>query len=64
MEYLIFSIVSMIVAGIITGCIMLFMMILGITDADMTINRFLLFIFVYWTVDCMIEFYESNRKDK
>lgn len=64
MEYLIFSIISMIVAGIITGCIMLFMMILGITDADMTINRFLLFIFVYWTVDCIIEFYESNRKDK
>lgn len=64
MEYLIFSIVSMIVAGIITGCMMLFMMILGITDADMTINKFLLFIFAYFTADCIIEFYESNRKDK
>lgn len=63
MKYLIFGIVSMIVAGIVTGLIQFFIILLGITDADITINRVLLFIFAYCTVDCMIDFYKHNRKE-
>lgn len=63
MEHLIVGIVSMIIAGIITGSIQFFIILLGITDADITINRVLLFIFVYITADCMIDFYKHNRKE-
>ena len=63
MEHLICGIVSMIVAGIVTGLIQLFIMLFGITDADITINRVLLFIFAYCTVDCMMDFYKRNRKE-
>ena len=63
MEYLICGIVSMIVAGIVTGLIQFFIILLGITDADITINRVLLFIFAYCTADCMIDFYKHNRKE-
>lgn len=63
MEYLIVGIVSMIIAGIITGSIQFFIILLGITDADITINRVLLFIFAYITADCMMDFYKRNRKE-
>ena len=63
MEHLIVGIVSMIVAGIITGLIQFFIILLGITDANITINRVLLFIFAYITADCMIDFYKHNRKE-
>ena len=63
MEHLICGIVSMIVAGIVTGSIQFFIILLGITDADITINRVLLFIFAYCTTDCMIDFYRHNRKE-
>lgn len=63
MEHLIVGIISMIIAGIITGLIQLFIMLFGITDADITINRVLLFIFAYCTADCMIDFYRHNRKE-
>ena len=63
MKYLIVGIVSMIIAGIITGLIQFFIILLGITDADITINRVLLFIFTYCTVDCMMDFYKHNRKE-
>ena len=63
MEHLIVGIVSMIIAGIITGSIQFFIILLGITDADITINRVLLFIFAYITADCMIDFYKHNRKE-
>ena len=63
MKYLIAGIVSMIIACIITGLIQFFIILLGITDADITINRVLLFIFTYCTVDCMMDFYKHNRKE-
>lgn len=63
MEHLIVCIVSMIIAGVITGSIQFFIILLGITDADITINRVLLFIFTYCTVDCMMDFYKHNRKE-
>ena len=63
MKYLIVGIVSMIIACIITGLIQFFIILLGITDADITINRVLLFIFVYITTDCIVDFYERNRKE-
>ena len=63
MKYLIVGIVSMIIACIITGLIQFFIILLGITDADITINRVLLFIFAYCTVDCRMDFYEHNRKE-
>lgn len=63
MEHLIVGIISMIIAGIITGLIQLFIMLFGITDADITINRVLLFIFAYCTADCIIDFYKHNRKE-
>lgn len=63
MKYLIVGIVSMIIACIITGLIQFFIILLGITDADITINRVLLFIFTYCTVDCMMDFYKHNRKE-
>ena len=63
MKYLIVGIVSMIIACIITSLIQFFIILLGITDADITINRVLLFIFTYCTVDCMMDFYKHNRKE-
>ena len=63
MKYLIVGIASMIIACIITGLIQFFIILLGITDADITINRVLLFIFTYCTVDCMMDFYKHNRKE-
>lgn len=63
MKYLIVGIVSMIIACIITGLIQFFIILLGITDVDITINRVLLFIFTYCTVDCMMDFYKHNRKE-
>ena len=54
MKYLICGIVSMIVAGIVTGSIQFFIILLGITDADITINRVLLFIIRRVGVECYL----------
>ena len=64
MEYLICGIVSMIVAGIVTGLIQFFIILLGITDADITINRVLLFILTmdYLTQKPYSLFFRINTK--
>ena len=63
MKYLIVGIVSMIIACIITGLIQFFIILLGITDADITINRVLLFIFTHCNNHCTMDFYKHNRKE-